>query len=321
VSDSGGTGWGEPPAGPPSGPESSAPPPIPPPPSAAPPPPPGSVPPPVAYSGTTGVPLREMGAGEIIDSAFKLYRANWKALMGIVALIVVPVNLLEQILLVGTVHQVRINGQTLFFSAADQHAFVTITLLFAALQLLVVAPLLAGAMARATAELYMGRRPGIADTMNYAIGRLGSLLLVTILFSLSVAGGFLLLIIPGIIFWVRLNFSTIAVVVEDARGRKALGRSWNLTRNHSWRIFGTLLLAGLIAAVTNAILLAPFNVLGWTGLSGGFARLISESIANILTQPFTALVATLLYFDLRIRKEGLDLAIMARDLGTSPSVT
>ena len=51
------------------------------------------------------------------------------------------------------------------------------------------------------------------------------------------------------------------------------------------------------------------------GPSSWPVRAIGTSIATVLTQPFSQLVAVLLYFDLRVRKEGFDLEILAKQLG------
>ena len=41
------------------------------------------------------LPLRQMGIGELLDAAIKLYRTEWKTLMLIVAIVLVPVSFIE----------------------------------------------------------------------------------------------------------------------------------------------------------------------------------------------------------------------------------
>jgi hypothetical protein len=220
---------------------------------------------------------------------------------------------------VGSVHTISISGNTFYVAPSDLNTARTLSVIFGLVNLVLVAPLLAGAMAKATADLYLGTVPDVGSVLSFAMSRLGAILLVTLLVGLSAVGGFILLFIPGIIILVRLSAATVVVVVEDLRGRKALGRSWRLVKGHSWRVFFTLLLAVLIAVVISIILAIPFAFGALKpGLSGGILRFLGASLSGIITRPFLALVTTLLYFDLRIRKEGLDLAIMARDLGTSP---
>src|SRR5207244_780060 len=119
----------------------------------------------------------------------------------------------------------------------------TLSLIFGLVEFVLVAPLLAGAMAKATADLYLGGLPDVGSVLSFAMSRLAAILLVTLLVGLSIVGGFILLVIPGIIIAVRLSTATVVVVVEDVRGRKALGRSWRLIKGHTWRLFVTLFLA------------------------------------------------------------------------------
>jgi hypothetical protein len=260
-----------------------------------------------------------MGIGETLDSAIKIYRNNWKTLMAVVAIVVIPVELVHQLLWAGSVHTTSISGNTVYVARSDLNSARTLSVIFGLVNLVLVAPLLAGAMAKATADLYLGGVPDVGSVLSFAMSRLGAILLVTLLVGLSVVGGFILLIVPGIIIAIRLSAATVVVVVEDLRGRKAMGRSWRLVKGHSWRVFVTLFLAVLIAGVIAAILTIPFAFDALRpGLSGGILRFLGATLSAIITRPFVALVTTLLYFDLRIRKEGLDLAIMARDLGTSP---
>ncbi|HYV02763.1 MAG TPA: glycerophosphoryl diester phosphodiesterase membrane domain-containing protein, partial [Actinomycetota bacterium] len=136
--------------------------------------------------------------------------------------------------------------------------------------------------------------------------------------------GFLLLIIPGVIAAIRFTFGTTVVVIEGARGTKALRRSWRLAKGSFWRILGTLLLAAILAAVVTGIVTIPTTLIAnGTGspftvedASGWPIRAVGSTIASVIVTPFTALVRVLLYFDMRIRKEGFDIAVMAHDLAT-----
>jgi hypothetical protein len=101
-------------------------------------------------------------------------------------------------------------------------------------------------------------------------------------------------------------------VLENERPARALARSWRLVTGSFWRVFGITLLAGIIVAIAGAILQLPFTVLG--GLSGsGMAEtviiVIGAIAAGTVTRPITAGVTVLLYVDMRMRKEGLDLAL------------
>jgi hypothetical protein len=104
-------------------------------------------------------------------------------------------------------------------------------------------------------------------------------------------------------------------VVEGKKGTKALGRSWRLAKGHFWRLFGTLILAGLMAGIIASVLAIPGNLVADViGPQGWPVRALGDSLAAVLTTPFTTLITVLLYFDLRIRKEAFDLEVMAQEL-------
>jgi len=127
-----------------------------------------------------------------------------------------------------------------------------------------------------------------------------------------VAIGFILLVIPGIIFLTMLSVAIPALVVENRRGTDAMGRSWNLVKGHFWHVLGTIVVAAIIAGVIGAI----FGLLGG---SNWFLQWIFGSIGSIITAPFSALIAILLYIDLRARTEALTGDRLRADLSTSAS--
>ena len=123
--------------------------------------------------------------------------------------------------------------------------------------------------------------------------------------------GFILFIIPGIYIGVRLAISIEALVVEGRRGTEAMGRSWGLVGGHWWHAFGTLVVAGLLTAIVNAVITAPFGNTSW------FVQGVVAAVATVITMPYGVLVGVLLYLDLRARKENLTLETLRTDLQAS----
>ena len=122
--------------------------------------------------------------------------------------------------------------------------------------------------------------------------------------------------------WTMLCLTTPAVILEAQGPGAALARSWRLVRHSFWRVFGIQLLTVLIVAVASFVLELPFQVVsvvfqagGSLGLMGAttIPSLIVSAIgalaAGTLTRPLAAAVTVLLYVDLRMRKEGLDLVL------------
>jgi hypothetical protein len=215
---------------------------------------------------------------------------------------------------------------------------------FALIQYFLVRPFLTAATIHAVARGYLGDLPSVEGSYKFALSRLGSILWVILLQGLALFGVFMvpfLLILGGqnnggvialslvafigvivfaIILFIRWTFGTVAVVVEEQRGTKALGRSWQLSKNFAGKIFGALFVAGLITWIVSIIFgIIPAGLAQSAGGSAWLIRAIGTSITSIITTPFITIVVVLLYFDLRIRKEGLDLAVMAQELQRSGS--
>lgn len=256
--------------------------------------------------GTAALPTR--GIGEILSTAFALYRRYWRTLLPIAAVVVVPLTLLQYA--IGD--WVRSRGQQLQGQAVSTSFWAQATAwLLAALVGLLLYQVLTGAITRAIAAEIAGQDPGVEQSYRFGFARLGPILVVSILVGLATLLGLIVFIIPGIYIAVRLAVSIQALVVESRRGTEAMRRSWELVGGHWWHTAFTVLLAGLLTEVVNAIITAPFNAGAW------LAQAVGAAVATTVTMPYGALVGVLLYLDLRARKERLGLDTLKTDLQAS----
>lgn len=127
---------------------------------------------------------------------------------------------------------------------------------------------------------------------------------------------------------VAFAFAAPALLLEHLGVAASLRRSWRLGRGSRWRVLGIVLLTGVIGAVTSSLLQLPFSVVGAlvqvaVGSSGDgaagtltLAAVVGYAVQNLgavlsaaIVSPFSAAVVCLLYVDLRIRREGLDVAL------------
>ncbi len=252
--------------------------------------------------------LRPRGIGEILSTAFQLYRRHWQTLFAIAAVVVVPLTLLQYV--VG--HWVRTQGEVTSNEAVSTSFWAAATAsLLAAIVGLLLYQVLTGAITRAMAAEMAGEDPGIEQSYRFGFVRLGSILLVSVLVGLATLGGLILFVIPGIYIGVRLAVSVQALVVEGRRGTQAMGRSWALVGGHWWHAFATLLVAALLTGVVNAVITAPFSGSAW------LVQGVAAAVATMVTLPYGALVGVLLYLDLRARKETLSLDTLRADLQAS----
>ena len=252
---------------------------------------------------------RPMGVGEILSTAFQLYQRHWRTLWAIAAVVVVPFTLLQYLL----GHTVRVTGvaNSNGVVVATSSWRVGIAGLVTALAGLLMFLVLTGAITRAVAAEAAGEDPGVEDSYRFGFHRFWSVLLVSVLVGLAVVGGLILFIIPGIWIGIRLSVSIQALVVEGRRPTEAMGRSWALVGGHWWHAFGTLIVAGLLTGLVNALITTPFNQTSW------FLQSVVAAIATVITLPYGTLVGVLLYLDLRARKEQLTLERLQADLQAS----
>jgi hypothetical protein len=256
-----------------------------------------------------GVLPRPMGVGEILSAAFRLYQRHWRTLLTIAAVVVVPITLLQYLVgnLVRSQSEVTSNGVVV----STPSWAVGVSGLVAALAGLLMYLVLTGAITRAVAAEAAGEDPTVEQSYRFGFHRVGSVLLVSVLVGLAVVGGLILLIIPGIWIGIRLATSTQALVVEGRRPTEAMGRSWALVGGHWWHAFGTLVVAGLLTFLVNAVITIPFSATNW------FGQAVAAAVATVVTLPYSTLVGVLLYLDLRARKENLTLERLRADLQAS----
>lgn len=123
---------------------------------------------------------------------------------------------------------------------------------------------------------------------------------------------------------IKFSVASPAMVLENLGVFAAIGRSWSLTRGNFWRLFGiniltaiiTSMVAGIFGGIAGA-LGAIFVVVGSSSPEDVIASLnttyiltmVMSTIAQLLILPFTSSVNALLYIDLRMRKEGLDVEL------------
>lgn len=139
--------------------------------------------------------------------------------------------------------------------------------------------------------------------------------------------GILAFVAIGLWLSTKLSLVPSALVLERVRLGAAIRRSWSLTRGYFWRTLGIELLVSLIVGAASLIVLVPVGVIvevvtlttqtSVQSAASGESTFLTFSITTVVSAivgAITAIVSTssfaLIYIDLRIRKEGLDLDLM-----------
>lgn len=142
-------------------------------------------------------------------------------------------------------------------------------------------------------------------------------------------------VIGGLAAWVfamivavRWSIAIPVVMLERVGPLASLVRSWRLTRRSWWRVFGILLLTYLTILITAIVMETPFLIVGGAlaaaslgtqvNIGGLILTAIGEIVAGTVTAPLVAGVIVLLYADLRMRREGIDIMLQATSAADRP---
>lgn len=148
----------------------------------------------------------------------------------------------------------------------------------------------------------------------------GAGVLAGVALALGLLGLFALLLLAGLFFYTRLLVTTQAIVLEGQGPLAGLGRSWRLIGGSFWRALAIAvlmyILAYIIAGIPSSVASFALQMLSVGDLSAIMRNQVIVSAIAVLGQvivlPLQLVIYTLLYYDLRMRKEGYDLELMAQ---------
>ena len=247
--------------------------------------------------------LRPLGVGEIVDATFTIYRRRFGPMFAIALMLVFIPFLIS---LVG--------GCSL-----DAGGTTSCTSLIGGLGYFVssIGTLVAGTAAiLVAAEAYAGVPSDWRRAMRIGLRRILPIIGATIVAVVLIAIGFVLLVVPGIFVAVSLAVVWEALIIEGAGPIESIKRSWRLVSGERWRVFGAGLLVIVIAIIVFGVVSAViwFILSPGLGMSGGMAGYVVQQVSTLLSIPLTAALGTVIYLDLRVRKESLGTAELAAAL-------
>lgn len=163
---------------------------------------------------------------------------------------------------------------------------------------------------------------GVGGALQASLPRLPALFVMLILFSLAVAIGMLLLLIPGIILMVSLLLCYPTALFDNKGPVSALTESHRLVWGNWWRTFvmfsvGLIVLIVIYLVVAMIVgVIAPLLMIGGAGADDvALYALVSIGLIflflSLLLTPFYISLGIAIYWDLKLRKDGGDLAARA----------
>jgi uncharacterized membrane protein len=236
--------------------------------------------------------IRTMSLAEILDTSFRILRDHFVPIVGISAILNVPV----------AIGQALVESQS---QAGAEASLPTIGLAFGLLSFALVSPLVGAAITHLIGELYLGREARLGESFRVAFGIFVPLLGTMLLVGLFTLGATLLLIVPGIWFGLGATLTSQIMVLERSFGMTAIRRSLDLMKGNRGRAFLIILVVVGVSVVAGFAIGLIAQPVPW--LSG-----IVSGLTGSLTGAFSSVAMLVLYFEIRCRKEAFEIEHLAR---------
>jgi hypothetical protein len=280
-----------------------------------------------------------MSTGMVLDRSFKLYLDNFALMIGMSAILNVPLLVISLIFNVGAIQPAQINSATI--------VAVLMGSLLILLAIFIISPLIAGATSMAISDVYLGNpsTAGAVLTMAWrkawtllknqfivalisfglffaATFVLGLAIGVLTLFGLPPIAGVVLLVfgllaafvgfVPLLLPYVLI--SPIVMIEGSNNGRTIRKRCWELVKGYRGKVFLVFLVIIMIQVLIQLGIGVVASLVFGLG-QGSVAVSVAQRGISLLLTPMSAIAVTLLYYDFRIRKEGFDLEVLSQSIG------
>jgi hypothetical protein len=267
------------------------------------------------------VDLRPMTLGEVLDRTFKLYKSNFGLFAGITALPFL-------VLLVINIGAASLGTDVKSVAAGTTPSpGVLLSMIGGGLTFGLLYLFLLGAAQAATvfavSDLYLGRPTGLRDSYRRVGAKAIRVILILLVTGIVVAVGLMLLIIPGIILLCRTAVAVPVSMLEDSKTIRSVERSMELTKGFSGQMFIIFLMVWVLSWLVTVVFEAPFAYLMQAQHTASFAMLVLQHLASFVAQvvvgPIGTIAFSLMYYNLRVRKEAFDIQHLMASLGTEAS--
>ncbi|MFJ2623005.1 glycerophosphoryl diester phosphodiesterase membrane domain-containing protein [Streptomyces sp. NPDC087532] len=250
------------------------------------------------------IPLRPLGAGEILDGAVSTMRAHWRTVLGITLTVSViaqvSITLVQRYLLPEPAAiDPNATGSEALRQSADSAQSALInnvpSLLITMIATLITTSVLTVVISRSV----LGRPVTLADAWREARPRLPQLLGLTLLLALISAAIMTVGLLPGmligstagaglvvigllaafvVVIWLMVRFclASPALMLERQSITTSMRRSDKLVKGAWWRTFGILALTCLLTLVVSVIIAVPFSIIAMIVDGGGMDRFLTD---------------------------------------------
>lgn len=217
----------------------------------------------------------EFKLGDILSEGWAIFTGRFRTILAIILIVYIPINIVLSLVAPPEEAGLEQLGQSFQFGQF-------LYLWFGILATMAVAFVVERSL--------VGENIGFRQALRKAVSRWGSMIWVNIIAGLIVLGLTLLLIVPGIIWYVYYTFVAYAVVLRGKGGKTALDYSKSLVKGNWWRVFGISLLFAILSFLTYIVVDIPF----WFLPQNVLTIVVSTTLGDIVSTIF--LVAMVIFF-------------------------
>jgi hypothetical protein len=248
--------------------------------------------------------IRKLSFGETFGETFNLYFDNFG-----------PLFLISLISSIPTILMSRDFNANAPYTEAEQQVMM-LRGLFWLLIFIAVNTLSTALMIEFISKKYLKQHQTIGRYIKNVLPFIFPIMGLSIVEAIIVGLGFLAFVIPGIYFALALSVSSQVLIVERKGVFQSIRRSFNLTRGYKLEIFGYYLVLFLISLGIGLLSGQLLKLLENMQVSRQLQILI-EHLVQVLLAPIGACLFILIYFNLRIDKEGFALEHLVEQFGSS----
>ncbi len=285
--------------------------------------------------------LRSYPFLELVDRALRIYRQNFLTFAGLVALVQIPAAAISYWLSNWELDKLTAAGfnpnarTSTIDPAAAQNLLnsmlqvIPIILLVSLVIALVQNVLVNGLLVYMASENHLGHPVSVGSAWSAVSKRFaplagGLILFYLMIIALSIGMAFILFACGlgfGVLVYIWFAFGAFLVpvlVLERGGISESFSRSWKLGKTRLWPLIG--LSVGVWAITFIFSILQIIFATRTPSVTADLIDIVISTAITIITAPILPIGATLLYYDARVRSEGLDIAMRsAADPNVSPA--
>ncbi len=283
-------------------------------------------------------PLQPASVPQLLDRTFRIYRENFLPFFGLVAVVTIPLTIFELVSQLwmnsqlargafgGAQSSARMNARMAESFLGEFANLFALTLIISAIVAIIQAVLVNGVLTYMVSERYMGRQVTLGEAFRAVRGRLPKLGIGLVVFylimGLVVAGlaavffacglGLGAIVYLGIALYA---FLTPVLILERTSLGLGLKRAWILGKARIWPVAGLIIVVTILTSIISfaALFSQQMVTTGTIATTSFTSDQVLQTVVQMVIAAFVAPVLpiglTLMYYDTRVRLEGLDIAL------------